>query len=79
VVVSDLTEMAKVVQELNCGWTVRPDEKSAVELFQQLTAAEIASGKANVMRRGNLFSWEKEEKQLLAMYHGLGYLKATIC
>jgi glycosyltransferase involved in cell wall biosynthesis len=79
VVVSDLPEMAKVVQELNCGWTVRPDEKSAVELFQQLTAAEIASGKANVMRRGNLFSWEKEEKQLLAMYHGLGYLKATIC
>jgi len=73
VIVSDLPEMAKVVHLYNCGWTCRPLEETAYNLFRQITPGEIALKKTNVLKSQKFYGWGTEEERLLGMYHRLGY------
>lgn len=72
-VVSDFPEMARFVDEYDCGWKTAPVAQDLRQLMQGLTAGELAAKRANTRDASRLYCWEEEEKTLLAMYQALGF------
>jgi glycosyltransferase involved in cell wall biosynthesis len=73
VIVSDFPEMRKFVDECGCGWKVAPEAGALRLLIQSFNETELSTKHVNITRHRQLFSWQEEEKQLLAMYESLGF------
>ncbi|MDZ7921997.1 glycosyltransferase [Rhodoferax sp.] len=72
-VVSDFPEMGQFVEEYDCGWKVVPEVQAVRRLIQGMTARELAAKRANTRGHERVFSWQEEEKELMAMYLDLGF------
>ena len=72
-VVSDFPEMARFVDEHDCGWKVAPNRESLCQLVLSLTSEELASKRANTRAPRELDCWIGEERTLLKMYEALGF------
>ena len=68
-IVSDFPEMGKIIDDYQCGWKVAVDEKVVIDLIERISKEEIKEKKNNVLDCRNNFSWQKEEKKLLKIYH----------
>ncbi len=73
VVVSDFPEMARFVDEHDCGWKVMPNQESLRQLVLSLTSEELASKRDNTRVPRELDCWMGEERTLLKMYEELGF------
>ena len=67
IIVRDFPEMAKIVKKAKCGWIVSED-KSILELIQNLTMEEIKAKKVNVQKYRKQIGWEQEESKLQEIY-----------
>lgn len=67
IIVRDFPEMAKIAKEAECGWIVSED-KSILELIQNLTMEEIKAKKVNVQKYRKQIGWEQEESKLQEIY-----------
>lgn len=70
-IVTDLPEVATVMQASGAGWTVENDAKSLLELVDSITCedAQARGDKGRSWTREN--SWEKESESLKGVYAGL--------
>ena len=69
VIISDLPEMAKIVDDNDIGWKVPVDEESIIKLIKGISLHDIAQKKRNVLNCRDQFNWETEEKVLKAAYN----------
>jgi len=71
VVVSDLPEMVRIIDEHQCGWKVAATEDNVVELIQKMSPADVWNKAEYARACCHEFGWDKEEKVLLKMYREL--------
>lgn len=71
VIVGDFPEMGKIIDNYKCGWKVPVDQTSVLNLIEDITIRDIERKKNIVFNCKDEFSWEKEEKELLRVYHKL--------
>jgi glycosyltransferase involved in cell wall biosynthesis len=75
-VVSHFPEMARFVDEFQCGWKIEPDALSCRRFVESLNIEEIASKRFNALRAREKLCWELEEPVLLSMYQSMGLGRA---
>jgi glycosyltransferase involved in cell wall biosynthesis len=68
ILVSDLPEMARLVDEYECGWKVAVDEKAIMAAILRITTGEIQLKREKITQCQRHFSWVREEKKLLSIY-----------
>ena len=71
IIVSDLPEMAKVIDDHRCGWKIRCDESELDSLIRSLSAEDIKEKTSNALACRERFDWAHEEKVLLRLYAGM--------
>ena len=77
VIVSNFPEVGRFVGAYDCGWKVEPKEEALLSLIQSLTPTKLSSKRSNTRPSVQLYCWQEEEKELLAMYSTLGFDKAV--
>lgn len=79
VVVSDLPELGRLVEQHGIGWTVAPDDARA--LAERLRAALAERGDParaeRLARAAERLSWTREQARLVAVYDGLAALSSS--
>jgi Glycosyltransferase len=73
VAVSDFPEMAAFIDRSGFGWKLSPDPDSVADFVRTLTPEEASRVKQLIASSEKQFSWQYEEKPLLAMYESLGF------
>jgi len=71
VIVPDFPEVRRVVDEYGCGWQWSGDTGELVCFIAELSPAEVETKKQLAQAAGRELSWEKEEEELLRLYHKL--------
>ncbi len=71
IIVSNFPEMAKIVDENNCGWKVSVDKKSLRQLVEKISKEDIEKKKKNTLNCRDKFIWEEEGKKLVKIYEKL--------
>ncbi len=72
IVVSDLPEMGRLVDESGGGWKVAVDGDALCALLSAISWDEVRAKRERVLEYRNTLGWEEEEPALLAAYRGLG-------
>jgi len=76
IIVSNLPEMKKTVEEYNIGVFVKDNNKqdirNALIEIKKLNKKDFS---VNIKRAKEVFNWEVQEKVLLKIYYGLGSIK----
>jgi glycosyltransferase involved in cell wall biosynthesis len=67
----DLPEMRRVVLENGCGWADPGSDEGLLALIDQLGRDEILAKRQQARAARPLYSWQKEEKSLLAAYRSV--------
>lgn len=75
VVVSDLPEMARVVERFGCGWTCGPSEEDALHLIGGIAPRDVEEKRNRALLAGDGFGWHLEEREMLDAYGRLGFRK----
>lgn len=65
---SNFTEMAKYIEEYDCGWNVSSNAELILALVEKLTRGEIEAKSRNALSCREKFTWEAEEKKMLTAY-----------
>ncbi len=73
-IVSDFPEMARFVDEFNCGWKCTPDPVKLKMLVESISDDEIETKRLNTQFTRDSFHWEEEEGELLKIYRKLGFV-----
>ena len=76
VIVPDLPEMKRVVDQYRCGWSWSGETEQLVSFIRQLSIEEVRAKQEGALVASRELSWETEEQGLLRLYRGL--LKPTI-
>lgn len=71
VLVPDFPEMRRVVDNYQCGWTWSGDTEGLAALIGRLSSDDVKTRKQHAVAAGRELSWEKEEQELLRLYHRL--------
>ena len=71
-IVSDLPDMGKIIDDFRCGWKVLINEKSVENLIESISKENIEKKRKNVLSCKDNFGWHIEEKKLLMIYRNLG-------
>ena len=67
-IISNLPDMARVIEKFQCGWIVEPNSDSVAAVVNGITP-EILAEKAKAARSHRQdFSWEEEERTLIEVY-----------
>ncbi|NPU86193.1 MAG: glycosyltransferase [Syntrophaceae bacterium] len=74
VVVSDLPEMARVVDGCGCGWKCGPSDDEALKLIGGITVQDVQEKRERALEAGYGFGWHVEERELLDAYRTLGFI-----
>ncbi|PKN34770.1 MAG: glycoside hydrolase [Deltaproteobacteria bacterium HGW-Deltaproteobacteria-19] len=75
VVVSDLPEMARVVDGCGCGWKCGPSDDEALNLIGGITMQDVRGKRERALQARDGFGWHKEERELLDAYRTLGFIR----
>ncbi len=67
-IVSDFPDMGKIVDEYKCGWKVGADEKSVIDLINNISKEDVKEKRNKVLISRDNFGWDKEEEKLLKAY-----------
>jgi glycosyltransferase involved in cell wall biosynthesis len=70
-IVSDFPEMARVVDQGQCGWDVEVKEEALYSLISEITRKEINEKRENTLRYRKTLGWHKEEAALIDFYQKL--------
>jgi len=70
-IVSDFPDMGKIVDECKCGWKVRVDEKTVMDLVNNISKEDVQEKRNNVINCIDNFRWEEEEEKLLRAYNSM--------
>lgn len=71
VIISDFPEMAKIVDENDCGWKSAVDAVSLTKLLGSITPQEIADKTIASKELANTLGWHNEERILIDLYNRL--------
>lgn len=71
VIIPDFPEMRRVMDNYQCGWSWSKDAERLVALIARLSPGEVEAKKKHALTAGRELSWEKEEQELLRLYHRL--------
>jgi len=74
-IVSDFPDMGRIIDDYKCGWKVSVDKKSVADLIESISKEDVEKKGANVLKCKDNFGWDKEEKNLLRIYHSLAVAK----
>ncbi len=74
VVVSDLPEMARVVDGCRCGWKCGSSDGEALKLIGGITVDDLCGKRERVLQARDGFGWHVEERELLDAYRTLGFI-----
>ena len=67
-IISNLPDMARVIDNFQCGWIVEPNSESVAAVVNGITP-EVLAEKATAARSSRQeFTWEEEEHTLIAVY-----------
>lgn len=67
-IISNLPDMARVIDNFQCGWIVEPNSESVAAVVNGITP-EVLAEKATAARSSRQeFTWEEEERTLIAVY-----------
>ena len=75
VLINDMPEQRRIVQQYDCGWVVPESPGQTRALIESLDRDALEARKAGASRAGQSFDWVKESKQLLDMYVALAGAK----
>lgn len=70
-IVSELPEMGKFVDENNCGWKVKVESGALVDLIETISHDDIFEKRNNALKCKDNYGWHKEEEVLLRVYKSL--------
>lgn len=73
IIVSDFPDMGQIVDRYGCGWRVRVDEKSVLELIINIQKRDILEKRRNSLNCRKHFCWEREEKKIVRLYEELRF------
>jgi glycosyltransferase involved in cell wall biosynthesis len=68
VVVSDLPDMARVVDEYECGWKVPLDEDSVLSFVESVKSEDLQVRKSRSLSAAARLRWRDEAQRLVAIY-----------
>lgn len=71
VIVSDFPDMAKVVNDYDCGWAIEVGITPLENLIVNLTKGDIEKKRVNAKRWANENTWNSEANKMLAVYENL--------
>jgi glycosyltransferase involved in cell wall biosynthesis len=77
VIVSDLPEMAAVVDRWQCGWRVVNTAQAIMERVATLTASDVAGAAEGARRSRETLNWETEADKLAVIYRDLSLTSET--
>ena len=69
IVNDDSPDVGAIIDGYKCGWRVSVDEKSVLELIENISKEDIKEKRNNVLKCKYDFSWDKEVNKLLGIYH----------
>ncbi len=68
VLVNDMPEQRRIVEEYNCGWIVPESQAEQEKLLVSIDSDQFEARKAGAIRAGASFKWEAEAAKLQALY-----------
>jgi glycosyltransferase involved in cell wall biosynthesis len=68
VLVNDLPEQRRIIEEYDCGWIAPESSAQTRELISSIGRDAVETMAAGALRAGRSFSWTAESKRLLEMY-----------
>lgn len=68
ILVSDFPGLAKVVNELKCGWTCPVETEQLRKLIEGLSGEDINEKSKNILKLRDCFGWHVEEQLMLNAY-----------
>ncbi|HOI72957.1 MAG TPA: glycosyltransferase [Syntrophales bacterium] len=74
VVVSDLPEMAQVVDRFGCGWKCDPSDDGALRLIGGISMPDVDGKRERALEAREGFGWHVEEKEMLDAYQEIGFV-----
>jgi glycosyltransferase involved in cell wall biosynthesis len=76
-IVSDLVEMAAVVDRWQCGWRVVNTAQAIMECAATLTRSDVARAAEGARRSRETLNWETEADKLVVIYRDLSLTSET--
>lgn len=70
-IVSNLPDMGKIIDDFKCGWKVSINKNSVSDLIKSISKENIEEKRYNVLNCKDNFGWDIEEKKLLRIYRNL--------
>jgi glycosyltransferase involved in cell wall biosynthesis len=71
ILVPDLPEVRRIVEEHDCGWVYSASDDELLALINGLSRDDILAKRQNAKASRHLYSWEQEEKSLLQAYRSV--------
>lgn len=75
ILVSDFPEMARLVNEFDCGWTCSVEREGVRKLIENLSGKNIEEKRTNVQKARGEFGWHVEERTLIALYREITFFR----